>query len=643
MNKQLIRRIGLGVLVSVMVATSTAVAVLPGGLIPWIVFGVSASLLLTYLLTQYVAPAWSHLMSQQLVFHTARGSSPAVLTRFLLVGASNNPSFKAIEAGLGAYFALLEMTQSPDTSQLSQLKGNPEIVAWGLLTIAILRQDKTQVMDLLRRRVPLAPRVEIDGNREMTPIAAYYSLPYPLVKDDQIWNALEMKLLKEVPAKTNIGILSPVLLAIKNGYPLATVKNLIERGEAINNEPFIKLARAPKDLTDFCYGESALHWAIERVRTNPKEAEALVELLVQQPGIYLNPIAHNKGVDGISWGGLTPLLSAVHLNAVSLVERLVSAGTPVDVPPDCEDLVPVIPPYLPRTKKGGRGFDPIVPFYQGVTTQLVPVQAAVDHKAMDCLRYLLQQGANPNAHERPTEMFLHPYPALFSAIYPGMLPYVKCLVEESRAAGNPVQLERISDMQMLYDSQGNRLYSDTNFDKSPYVTAWGLADNGANNLLNQGEEAQQYREIADYLLSQGAKPLRPEGVIKPHYRWYTMPGFAQFAESSAAPAPPLEFKVETAIKDFVTTCGHPYQFLKLTSEATQEQIGKSYRQLARDCHPDKHQGKPLEEQERKEEEFKCLTQAYEILSNVQQRQWLDYYYDYRPGQTPTARPKTFSY
>ena len=57
-----------------------------------------------------------------------------------------------------------------------------------------------------------------------------------------------------------------------------------------------------------------------------------------------------------------------------------------------------------------------------------------------------------------------------------------------------------------------------------------------------------------------------------------------------------------------------YDVLGLSREASETEIKKAYRRLARDHHPDANPGDTGAE-----ERFKELTEAYEVLSNPQAR------------------------
>ncbi len=62
-----------------------------------------------------------------------------------------------------------------------------------------------------------------------------------------------------------------------------------------------------------------------------------------------------------------------------------------------------------------------------------------------------------------------------------------------------------------------------------------------------------------------------------------------------------------------------YDVLNVNRNATQEELKKNYRQLALKLHPDKNQDDP----EKAKEVFQELQQAYETLSDAQDRAWYD--------------------
>ena len=57
-----------------------------------------------------------------------------------------------------------------------------------------------------------------------------------------------------------------------------------------------------------------------------------------------------------------------------------------------------------------------------------------------------------------------------------------------------------------------------------------------------------------------------------------------------------------------------YEVLELEKNASENDIKKAYRRLAREFHPDKNDGDKW-----KEERFKKISQAYEILSDSQKK------------------------
>src|ERR671915_1310638 len=61
-----------------------------------------------------------------------------------------------------------------------------------------------------------------------------------------------------------------------------------------------------------------------------------------------------------------------------------------------------------------------------------------------------------------------------------------------------------------------------------------------------------------------------------------------------------------------------YKALEVSKEASQEEIRRSYRRLARKYHPDANPG-----DRQAEERFKEIQQAYEVLSNPEKRREYD--------------------
>ncbi|EFC41323.1 predicted protein [Naegleria gruberi] len=71
-----------------------------------------------------------------------------------------------------------------------------------------------------------------------------------------------------------------------------------------------------------------------------------------------------------------------------------------------------------------------------------------------------------------------------------------------------------------------------------------------------------------------------------------------------------------------------YQVLGISQNATTQEIKAAYRKLVMKYHPDKHRNKSMEEQEKINQTYQKIAQAYEVLSNPEQRQQYDAFKDF---------------
>src|SRR3979490_3584982 len=76
-----------------------------------------------------------------------------------------------------------------------------------------------------------------------------------------------------------------------------------------------------------------------------------------------------------------------------------------------------------------------------------------------------------------------------------------------------------------------------------------------------------------------------------------------------------------------------YDTLKVDKKASQDEIRKAYRRLARKYHPDLNPGDKAAE-----DRFKKLQEAYDVLSDPKKRQMYDQHGFYSDNFNPNAAP-----
>jgi DnaJ-class molecular chaperone len=82
----------------------------------------------------------------------------------------------------------------------------------------------------------------------------------------------------------------------------------------------------------------------------------------------------------------------------------------------------------------------------------------------------------------------------------------------------------------------------------------------------------------------------------------------------------------------------PYDVLGVKRNASEEEITKAYRKLARQYHPDRNPG-----DKQAEAKFKDVSSAYEILSDKQKRAQYDQFGHIGPGAAPNGAPGGFHF
>src|SRR5512136_1972280 len=84
--------------------------------------------------------------------------------------------------------------------------------------------------------------------------------------------------------------------------------------------------------------------------------------------------------------------------------------------------------------------------------------------------------------------------------------------------------------------------------------------------------------------------------------------------------------------------GDYYEVLGVKKDASQDDIKKSFRQLARKYHPDLNKGS-----KEAEEKFKEINEAYQVLSDPQEKAQYDQvgHAEFRPGDTSGYKPPSY--
>ena len=108
------------------------------------------------------------------------------------------------------------------------------------------------------------------------------------------------------------------------------------------------------------------------------------------------------------------------------------------------------------------------------------------------------------------------------------------------------------------------------------------------------------------------------GVLGPTRMDYRAP-WVPVRCSGALPGPDSEPVRKTMAADY-------YQTLRVSRDATPEEIKRAYRKLARELHPDVNPDASTHEK------FKDVTAAYEVLSDPRKRQMYDLGHDPRAGR-----------
>lgn len=207
------------------------------------------------------------------------------------------------------------------------------------------------------------------------------------------------------------------------------------------------------------------------------------------------------------------------------------------------------------------------------------------------------------------------------------------------AAALAAQLERVDTMK----DQGNRLFNGRQWEEA--VECWEEALRACTldrelaavlhtnicaslrRLEQRSEEALKHAQQAVEANPRYAKAFFRRGVL--HYdagRWTQ--GYEDFKRASQL-EPHLQGidvwlrRGLHAARESGSRKNH-YRELGLLCECEQDEVKRKYRQLARECHPDKVRDATQKEREAAETRFKAVNEAHEVLGNVKTRKEYDF-------------------
>ena len=556
-----------------------------------------------FLSYKYVAPAWRNYAARQFIYNLTR-SNTLHAKRWLSLGASFDPSEASFEAAMEDYFALPRV--APNRLNVHKF------YSCTLITLAILQRNTEIIKELLDRGVVLQPSGSaFNAGEDLSPLSTYFSVPYEETRGDPVWAELYKQLLTKTEICTTIGMVSPVLLATKNGYPLEIIQELVDRGEEVNNSVMISRAsRKPSRRTDICPGESALYWAVMRWKTDPEESKRLVNYFASLDAVYLNTDP-------------SPLEAAACLDATALMHILFDAG--VSLTPELETITVYktsLPENYGSTASGNLPVDRIL---SSDLSHLI--WKVVRMKAKNALKLLLEKGVDPYQKKYLIRSQHPPETPLFhSVVYEKDLDLLKTFIETCERLGKPINLDETSnELFSIWVKRPNgrfmMLSRDLQSEIKPLATALAYLESRVE-ITEAPEQMQNYQAMAAYLRSKGAKTIKVEGVFDdgpgPYTQGYPASSGFNFNgqrnnfKNEAVPSA----KIERFLKQ--SNSRTPYEVLNCTNKASDDEIKAQYRRLALKFHPDKNFSTSSNE-------FTLITQARDILVDQKTRDEFDAY------------------